>query len=319
MDSIHPPVPLPFKNCYNFRLFPLPQNLDLRAKNELYRPFHGLIGRHGKQANIDKTMKCSLTKLFACLVALLALLAVNVPAKDAAPKKLLVVDVVKTFRHSSIDTGEKVLADLGRKSGVFTVDYVRTDEDMAKKMTPEALKNYDGVFFLSTTGEMPFPDKTAFLDWIKSGKGFIGVHAATDTCHGTGPGVDPYIQMIGGEFVGHTVADVKCINCDPEHPATKDLGKIYELTDEIYFMKNYDRSKVHELLILDKAPGSNQPGFFPIAWCKNYGQGRVFYSALGHFENVWESPQYQMHILGGIKWALGLEKGDATPQHKAEH
>lgn len=263
-------------------------------------------------------MKSSITKILTSLAALAALLATEVRAADATPKKLLVVDVVKTFRHSSIDTGEKVLAQLARKSGAFTVDYCRNDEDMAKKMTPEALNGYDGVFFLSTTGEMPFPDKQAFLDWIKSGKGFVGVHAATDTCHGKGPGVDPYIRMIGAEFVTHTTADVKCINCDPEHPATKDLGKIYELTDEIYIMKNFDRSKVHELLILDKAPGSNQPGYYPIAWCKKYGKGRVFYTALGHGEAVWESPQYQTHVLGGIKWALGLEPGDATPQHPAE-
>jgi type 1 glutamine amidotransferase len=82
-------------------------------------------------------------------------------------------------------------------------------------------------------------------------------------------------------------------------------------------VKNFDRAKVHELLILDKSPGSNQPGYFPIAWCKNYGKGRVFYTALGHFENVWASPEFQMHLLGGIKWSLGLEKGDAKPQNPA--
>ena len=259
-------------------------------------------------------MKNYTAKILGCLVALAVCLLTGLSA-SAAPKKLLVVDVVKTFRHSSIETGEKVLAELGQKSGAFTVDYVRNDEDMAKKMTPEALKGYDGVFFLSTTGPMPFPDKQAFLDWIKSGKGFMGVHAATDTEHGSGPGPDPYIQMIGGEFVGHTVAPVECIVADPEHPATKGLPKPWKITDEIYFMKNFDRSKVHELLYLDKGPGSNQPGYWPIAWCKMYGKGRVFYSALGHFENVWESPEYQMHVLGGIKWALGLEKGDAKPQH----
>jgi type 1 glutamine amidotransferase len=263
-------------------------------------------------------MKSYLAKILGCLAAFAFLFTAVVHAKDAEPKKLLVVDVVKTFRHSSIETGERVLAELGKKSGAFTVDYVRNDDDMAKKMTPEALKGYDGVFFLSTTGEMPLPDKQAFLDWIKSGKGFMGVHAATDTDHGSGPGPDPYIQMIGGEFIGHTVAPVECIVADTENPATKGLGKTYKLTDEIYYMKNFDRSKVHELLYLDKAPGSNQPGYFPIAWCKNYGKGRVFYSALGHFENVWESPEYQMHVLGGIKWALGLEKGDATPQHAAD-
>lgn len=227
----------------------------------------------------------------------------------AAPKRVLVVTVTKEFRHSSIPTAEKVLGELAQKSGAFTVDYVRTDADMAVKMTPEALKDYDGVVFANTTGVLPLPGKQAFLDWIKSGKGFIGMHAATDTLHG-GTGVDPYIEMIGGQFNGHVVAPVECIVQDPGHPATRAFGKTYALRDEIYFMKNFSREKVHGLLMLDKAPGSNQPGYFPIAWCKRYGEGRVFYTALGHFEDVWESPAYQEHILGGIKWALGLEKGD---------
>lgn len=262
-------------------------------------------------------MKNNLVQILGCVAGLAALLTPPLQARGDTPKKLLVVTLTKAYRHSSIDGGAKIIADLGEKSGAFTVDYVRTDEDMAKKMTADGLKNYDGVFFVSTTGDLPLPDKTAFLNWIKSGNGFIGVHAATDAFHHNGPEVDPYIEMIGGEFTGHTVAKVRCLNCDPAHPATKDLGKVYELTDEIYFMKNYTRTNVHELLILDQAPGSNQPGFFPIAWCKNYGKGRVFYTALGHFENVWESPEYQRHILGGIKWALGLEKGDATPRHSA--
>ncbi len=229
----------------------------------------------------------------------------------SSPKRLLVVTVTKEFRHSSIPTAEKVLGELARKSGAFTVDYVRSDEDMAAKMTATALKDYDGVIFANTTGVLPLPDKQAFLDWIKSGKAFIGMHSATDTLHG-GDGVDPYIEMIGGQFNGHTVAPVESIIQDPDHPATRPLGKTYKLTDEIYFMKNFSRNKVHGLLMLDKAPGSGQPGYYPIAWCKRYGQGRVFYTALGHFENVWDSPAYQEHILGGIKWALGLEKGDDT-------
>ena len=223
------------------------------------------------------------------------------------------VTVTKEFRHSSIPTAEKVLGELAQKSGAFTVDYVRTDEEMAAKMTASALKNYDGVIFANTTGVLPLPDKQAFLDWIKSGKAFIGMHSATDTLHG-GTGVDPYIEMIGAQFNGHTVAPVECINQDTNHSATRALGKTYALTDEIYFMKNFSRDKVHGLLMLDKEPGSQRAGYYPIAWCKKYGQGKVFYTALGHFENVWESPAYQEHILGGIKWALGLEKGDATPQ-----
>jgi type 1 glutamine amidotransferase len=66
--------------------------------------------------------------------------------------------------------------------------------------------------------------------------------------------------------------------------------------------------------MINHAPGSNQPGDYPVSWCKKYGQGNVFYTSLGHEDAVWESNDFQLHLFGGIKWALGLEKGDATPQ-----
>jgi type 1 glutamine amidotransferase len=270
----------------------------------------------------------------SCTFLLLTIfLCGTVGLSQAAPKKVLVVTVTKGFRHSSIPTAEKVLGELAQKSGAFEVDYVRTDAEMAQKMTADALKNYDGVIFANTTGELPLPDKQAFLDWIKSGKGFVGMHSASDTFHP----FPPYAEMLGGEFkIHHTQAHVDCINQDPKHPACREFGPTFHVKDEIYLMKDFDRSKVHGLLGLDKHPADKSPegdaqtsGDYPIAWCKEYGQGRVFYTSLGHREDVWDpntpegfkrenpkevSEAYQKHILGGIKWALGLEKGDAKPQ-----
>src|SRR5712691_6043424 len=132
-----------------------------------------------KRINLSSLGKLIFAGILAC-----AVFGFAVPA-PAAPKKVLVVTVTgpKGFRHSSIPTAEKVLGELAKKSGAFTVDYVRTDEDMAQKMTPEALRNYDGVMFANTTGDLPLPDKQAFLDWIKSGKGFIATHSGSDTFH----------------------------------------------------------------------------------------------------------------------------------------
>src|SRR2546429_6182838 len=142
-----------------------------------------------------------LGRLLSLVMAICGIFAFVSPGL-AAPRKLLVVTVTKGFRHSSIPTAEKVLGQLAEKSGLFTVDYVRTDEDMAQKMTPAALKNYDGVIFANTTGDLPLPDKQGFLDWIKSGKAFMGMHSATDTFRGHTP-PDPYVEMIGGEFKEH--------------------------------------------------------------------------------------------------------------------
>ncbi|MEO7299168.1 MAG: ThuA domain-containing protein, partial [Verrucomicrobiota bacterium] len=177
-------------------------------------------------------------------------------------------------------------------------------------------KNYDGIIFANTTGDLPLPDKDAFLNWIKSGKAFIGMHSATDTFRGHTP-LDPYVEMIGGEFKGHGAqVEVTCLNQDPKHPACKNFGPTFAVKDEIYILNGFDRAKVHGLLTLDKEPNTGAPGDYPIAWCKKYGKGNVFYTSLGHREDVWESESYQKHILGGIKWALGLENGDAKPQAK---
>lgn len=283
--------------------------------------------------------------------ALLLALGVNsAPAQNTSPKRVLVVSTTMGFRHSSIPTAEKIIGELAKQSGAFTVDYARIEpndpqfkgadgkpdaakvkaamtELLAEKMSVAALKNLDAVIFANTTGNLPLPDPQAFIDWIKSGKGFVGMHSATDTF----PGFPPYIEMIGGEFKTHGAqVEVVAINQDAQCPACRHLPANWTVFDEIYLLKNFDRTKVHGLLTLDKHPNDKTPGDYPIAWCKDFGQGRVFYTSLGHREDIWDaqwkdgkgerknSPAvaeaYQKHILGGIKWALGLEKGDSKPQ-----
>lgn len=257
---------------------------------------------------------------FTRSAVLLGSLALAAVLQAAEAKKILVVTATKGFRHSSIPTAEAVIAGLGHRSGQFTVDFVRggprgnEDAEVREKMTKENLQKYDAVIFANTTGNLAIPDPQAFVDWVKSGKAFIGMHSATDTF----PAFRPYIDMIGGEFQSHKEqAAVECLNESHGHPATKSIGHSYPVFDEIYLMKNFQSNGVHRLLDLDKHPNTKQPGDYPIAWCKKVGSGRVFYTSLGHREDVWTSDRYQDHILGGIQWALGLEKGDSEPQSRA--
>jgi uncharacterized protein len=295
---------------------------------------------------------------------------------QAEPKKLLVVTTTTGFRHGSIPTLEKVLAQIGKESGVFTVDFVQQPpgkptapkkpkapaadapesakqahklaeekfkREMAdyksadnkwqpalkaelQKLSPENLNNYDGVVFASTTGDLPIPDLQGLLDWIKAGHAFIGIHAASDTFHG----YPEFIAMLGGEFKGHgPQVSVECLNQDPAHPANEKLGKTWTIQqEEIYEFKSYDPAKVHDLLILDKHPQTKVAGEFPVTWAKNFGSGRVFYTSLGHREDVIDgdpsmkdrknsqetSRNFQAHVLGGIEWALKLKDGKPTSQ-----
>ena len=229
----------------------------------------------------------------------------------AAPKKLLVVTVTKGLRHGSIPTAEKVLGQLAKSSGDFEVDYVRNDGDMKTKMSLESLKKLDGVIFANTTGDLPLPDREGFVQWIKSGKAFIGMHSCSDTFHG----FPAFVDMLGGEFQTHGAqSTVECLNQDLSHPAVRHFGESFTIHDEIYLLKSFHRNRVHGLLTLDKHPNSKMPGDYPIAWSKKVGDGSIFYTSLGHRNDVWENEKYQAHVLGGIRWALGLVKGDSEPQ-----
>lgn len=303
--------------------------------------------------------------------ALMLSLTASMQAADA-PKKLLVVTVTTGFRHSSIETAEKVLAELGQKSGAWTVDFVHQPEGqpknpgkppvkqpkdtddtfkakqeaystaladynaankvwndkikayMADKMAMDKIKDYDGFVFANTTGDLLFPDRDGFVELIKGGKAFVAMHSGSDTYHP----FRGYVDMLGGEFETHKAqVEIQPILHDPAHPATKPIPTGFRVFDEIYIIKTFEKAKVHGLIGLDAHPNDKTPGYFPVSWCKEFGKGRVFYTSLGHREDVWDptwkadtkdrknTPEiahiYQEHILGGIKWALKLIEGDA--------
>jgi type 1 glutamine amidotransferase len=195
---------------------------------------------------------------------------------------------------------------------------------LADGMSLEKLQNYDGVIFANTTGDLPLPNKDGFIQWLQSGKAFIGMHSATDTFHG----FRPYIEMIGGEFDGHPWSQAVTVRVDDAgNPASKPFPKEFEINDEIYQFKSYSRADKDVLLQLDSsneerpkvAPkkdatplgffqrGKRTDGDYAVSWVKTFGKGRVFYTSLGHRDQVWEDPRYQEHILGGIRWALDLK------------
>lgn len=239
--------------------------------------------------------------------ALLALTACATTPSDtfAAPPRLLVVSVTKGFRHDSIPTAEKLVERLAARSGAFTVEYARTDEELASKLGPKARDAYAGVYFAQTSGDLPIPDPQGFVDWIAAGHAFVGTHSASDTF----PGFTPYLDMLGGHFLRHgEQARVNLLVKDASHASTKAVPQPLEVFDEIYQFERYDPARVHLLLYVAKHPETGAPGEFPLAWTRDHGKGRVFYTALGHRDDVLESEWYGAHLLAGIQWALAAGK-----------
>jgi len=261
----------------------------------------------------------------ALLIALGCSWAAKADDSDTSPDnkqaaRILMVTQSKGFRHGSVtrkdgelSPAERAITELGIGSGLFRADCT---QDVEKDFTKENLQNYDIVFFY-TTGDLPIPDDVKeyfFNDWLKKkGHGFIGAHSATDTYHN----YQPYWDMIGGTFNGHPWGSGEHVTVtvhDKNHPASKPWGDEFEIQDEIYRFKNWQPEKVRVLMSLNMAKTEKKEAYHvPIAWVKNYGDGKVFYISLGHNEAVWANPKYMESVLGGIKWILNKEDGDATP------
>lgn len=239
-------------------------------------------------------------------------------AEPKEARKVLVFSKTAGFRHASIATGKVALAEMGKKTGAF--EAVISD-DLAN-FEPGKIDSFDAILFLSTTMN-PFAEageekeqelRESLMSFVKGGKGFVGIHAATDTFYDW----PEYGEMINGYFDGHPwSAETKVhILVEPgkeEHPLVAMFGgEPVEFKEEIYQFKDpYDSSAVEMLLRLDREKSDEVRGIkrddndFGVAWTRSWGEGRVFYCSLGHNHHIFWHPKVLRHYLAGIQWALG--------------
>ena len=275
------------------------------------------------------------TKLLAPLTLAAALLvAVAFAAPDAAKKhKILFFTKSSGFEHSAItwkngrpSAAEKTLLELGEKNG-WEFEFSKD----GSKFSKDYLAQFDTVMFY-TTGDLCSPGtdgnppmtaegKQALFDYVSSGKGFVGTHSASDTFHTNNEAVkgpdrylnhgekaDAYVRFLGGEFIIHGAQQVaKNTVTDPKFPGFENVGADYSFTEEWYSLKDFVPD-IHVLSVID-APRMTGPHYarpaYPSTWARKQGQGRVFYTAMGHREDIWTNPVFRDILTGGVKWALG--------------
>jgi len=243
-------------------------------------------------------------------------------AKPEKPRKLLIFNLCKGFRHGAIPLGAKALEILGGKTGAYEA-VVSEDVSM---FAPDKLQQFDAICFNNCTGEL-FDDpalKRSLLEFVKGGKGIVGIHAATDCFYKWAE----FGEMMGGYFDGHPWNEEVAVKIDdPDHPINAAFGgKPFKVADEIYqFRDPYSRHKLRVLLSLDtsktdmtKGGIKRTDGDFAVSWVRAYGQGRVFYCSLGHRNEIFWNPAILRHYLDGIQYALGDLKADATPSTRAQ-
>ena len=251
------------------------------------------------------------------LVLTAALAAVPLRVSEVAPPRILVYTVSAGYEHEVVKRArpdewslvERALVDLGSKTGAFEAVVSRD----AASFEAASLAQFGAVVFY-TTGELPLSSvqQAAFFAFVRGGGGFVGVHCATDTF----AAVPEYGAMTGAIFDGHPWHErVSIVVEDRTHIATAHLGLRFETFDEIYqFKAPYARDNVNVLLSL--APDGldvsrelvhRSDRDFALAWTRPFGDGRVFYTALGHRPEVWRDERFLTHLAGGIRWALHTE------------
>ncbi len=226
--------------------------------------------------------------------------------QDHAPPRVLMVTATAGYHHASIDKARMVVPGLGDGALRVTLD---TDMGGLAAINAHSLASYDVVLFANTSGELPLDSdqKQALLDFVSAGGGFVGTHSATDTFY-TWP---EYGQMVGAIFKEHPWTQDAVVHVDDQgHSSTQMLGTSFSLHEEFYTFRDNPRPHVHVLLSLDTG-SVGTTGDYPLAWCSRYGSGRVFYTALGHFDTTWNDVRFQQHLLNGLLWAAGNDpRGD---------
>lgn len=251
-------------------------------------------------------------------------------ANAAAKHKLLFFTKSSGYEHEVISYkkgqpsfAEKIFLELGAKES-WEFEFSKD----GSKFSPEYLAGFDAVIFYTTgdlttegTDKQPAMSpagKQAFLDYVKGGKGFIGLHSASDTFHTAkesqkgldryqnhGKEADPYICVLGGEFIMHGAQQVATNTViDKKFPGFEKLEDTFAFNEEWYSLKDFNPD-VHVLTVID-APKMEGPIYqrpaYPSTWARAEGKGRVFYTAMGHRNDVWTNPTFQSILIGAIHW-----------------
>ena len=243
--------------------------------------------------------------LVVCMSVLLSLSSFLCHAQKQF--KALLFTKTEGYHHEAINEGVDAVKKLAARHH-FIVEW---NED-PHVFNEQQLEKFDVVIFMHTSGNILNDEqKQAFTKFIKSGKGFVGIHSAS----GTENDWEWYTKLVGRVFRIHPVIQTAVLRVvDKNFPGMERIPASWYWTDEWYEFGEEKVKDLHYLLTVDETTynpnvkwgelvGKGMGTFHPIAWYHEYDGGRSFFTALGHMPLSYEDQVFLEHLYGGIYWA----------------
>ncbi len=237
-------------------------------------------------------MKKNFLILLACTFSVIVLMVSckqQADEKDDKARRLELLFLGHQSKHHDSEKLADILSQEYFKSGI-NITYTTNPDDMLK----DNFTLYDGLILYANHDSITQPQEKALLDFVKSGKGFIPLHCAS-WCFRNAPEV---VELIGGQFKTHKYDSFKAVIVKPDHPVMKDVPA-FSTEDETYV---HDKISKNIEVLTERVEGDHHE---PYTWIRNYGEGRVFYTAYGHNEKTFTNPGFLKLVHNGILWAVG--------------
>lgn len=241
---------------------------------------------------------------------------------------VLVFDKITGFRDApSVDAAAAALDSMAARRG-----WTLVTSGNAAVFNAHDLARFDVVVWNNISGDaLTVSQQQAFRRWLAAGGGYAGIHSSAG---------DPmYVwdwyadALLGARFKGHPMNPqfqaARIVIADPANAITRGLGEGWTMSEEWYsFESSPRRSGARVLATLDESSYSPvgigdldlRMGDHPIAWTRCIGDGRVFYTAIGHRPENYSEPHSATLLEQGIEWALGrgatrCRNGSEMPRH----
>ncbi|WP_205164653.1 MULTISPECIES: PVC-type heme-binding CxxCH protein [Arenibacter] len=236
-------------------------------------------------------MKTIMARLFCWLIVIVTLAACNSSQKkkkDDQPRRIEMLFLGHALEHHNSRVYMPILASALTQSGI-NITYTEDVEDL----NPENLDLYDGLIIYANH-ESRFPEQErALLDYVAEGHAFIPIHCASFCFHES----EEYVNLVGGQFKSHGTDTFTAKIIDKSHPIMQ-AAEEFSTWDETYI---HDKFADDITVLMEREDGEHHE---PWTWVKQFGKGKVFYTAYGHDERTWSKPGFQNLIKEGILWAV---------------